>query len=476
MIANPPAHEITTPQGLRRNYLSGFELVAQSLGTLAPSASAALILPVIFAASRNGMWLVFAFTVFTLFLLATQMSIFGRRIASPGALYAYINDGLGSFWGVLAAWSIMIAYVFSIATIPAFVVNLVFGLLTQFFGYDGSRSLAFGIMILSVVCPWWLAQRDIKLSTRVTSLIELSTLSLIIILLAFFFWHKGTVVDPAQLHLQGFTFTQFHMGLVLAFFCFGGFETAAELGAEARQPLVSIPRTLKIIVGSVGLFFIFVAYGVTDAFQGVEPSLDKQDAPLTTLAHSLNADWIATLITVGIGFAMMACALGCLNASGRVLYALAHRGLFPAAVGVTHPTHSTPHRSIAIVAVITIIISVSLSLLGFSTMDLLTYLGTLGSFGFLLTYLLVAIAAPFYLKKQGKLQPWNVALAILTIALLIIPLAGSLYPVPEYPSNLLPYIFLAMLLVGISYFLYVKKTDPERLKLVEAELLGPGEV
>jgi hypothetical protein len=66
-----------------------------------------------------------------------------------------------------------------------------------------------------------------------------------------------------------------------------------------------------------------------------------------------------------------------------------------------------------------------------------------------------------------------VALAVLTIALLTVPLTGSLYPIPDYPSNLLPYIFLAMLLAGVGYFLYVKKTDPERLKLVEAELLGP---
>jgi amino acid transporter len=462
------------PQGLRRNYLSGYELVFQSLGTVGPSATPAILLPVLFATSGNGTWLVFAFAAFTIFLLATQMRIFGHRIASPGAVYAYVNDGLGPLAGVIAAWSIMIAYIFGISTIPPQLINLVFGLLHRFSDIPVTLPASLGIIAIAIALPWWLAQRDIKLSTRITCLIEIGTMMLIIGLIGYSFWQKGSVFDPAQLHLQDFTLSQFHLGLVFAFFCFGGFETASELGAEARRPLVMIPRALFIVVTIIGVFFIFSAYGITSAFEGRDPGLDKEETPLLTMAGFLNVGWVGTLISIGLCSTLLASSLGCLNAGARVLYAMANRGLFYSGARVTHAEHATPHLAIAIVSIVGTGSGVVLFLFGLSPSDILNYLGTLCSFGFLFAYLLVAIAAPVYLKKQGKLRPWNVALAILTIALLIVPIAGSLYPVPEYPSNLLPYIFLAMLLAGMGYFLYVKKTDPARLKLVEGELLGPG--
>ena len=461
-------------QGLRRNYLSGYELVFQSLGTVAPSATPAIVIPVVFAVSGNGTWLVFAFAAVTIFLLSQQMRIFGKRIASPGAVYAYVNDGLGPLIGVIAAWSIMIAYLFGIATIPAQLVNLLFGLLHQFFGVTLGKAAELMVVVLSIALPWGLARRDIKLSTRVTCVIELTTLCLIGGLIVDFFWHKGSIADPLQTGLHDFTFSQFHLGLVLAFFCFGGFETATELGAEARNPLKMIPRALTAVVIIVGLFYTFSAYSLTDAFQGSETPLDKQEAPLTSLSHTLGVSWVGTLITIGICSSIMASALGCLNAGGRVLYAMAHRGLFYAGAQETHSRYATPSTAITVIAVVALVSSLSLSLGGITAADSLNYLGTLCSFGFLTTYLLVAIAAPFYLKKQNKLRLWNVALAVITIALLAVPLAGSIYPVPDYPASLLPYIFLALLLAGVGYFLYVRKTDPARLQLVESELLGPA--
>ena len=95
-----PVLETHTP-GLRRNYLSGFELVAQSLGTLAPSASSVVMIPVIFAMAGNSTWLVFFFAMFALLLLAGQMRVFGLRLASPGR-FMPMSAMLSAPW---PAWS-----------------------------------------------------------------------------------------------------------------------------------------------------------------------------------------------------------------------------------------------------------------------------------------------------------------------------------------------------------------------------------
>ncbi len=55
--------------GLRRNYLSFSEIVAQAVGGIAPSATPGLLLPILFGTSGNATWLSLVFaTVALLFL------------------------------------------------------------------------------------------------------------------------------------------------------------------------------------------------------------------------------------------------------------------------------------------------------------------------------------------------------------------------------------------------------------------------
>ena len=69
--------------------------------------------------------------------------------------------------------------------------------------------------------------------------------------------------------------------------------------------------------------------------------------------------------------------------------------------------------------------------------------GTLAAFGFLLAYFLITIAAPSYLAKRGELRARNVVIAVIAILCLLVPTEGSFYPVPPFPVNIFPYIFLA---------------------------------
>jgi hypothetical protein len=54
------------------------------------------------------------------------------------------------------------------------------------------------------------------------------------------------------------------------------------------------------------------------------------------------------------------------------------------------------------------------------------------------------------LKKLGELKPVNVVLAVGTLALLIIPAIGSVYPVPPPPTNYFPYVFASYFLLGVA--------------------------
>ena len=56
--------------------------------------------------------------------------------------------------------------------------------------------------------------------------------------------------------------------------------------------------------------------------------------------------------------------------------------------------------------------------------------------------------------------------------LLVVTLVGTVYPVPAWPYNVLPYVFLALLAIGVAYFLVLRQVAPARLAQIEADLIG----
>jgi hypothetical protein len=51
-------------------------------------------------------------------------------------------------------------------------------------------------------------------------------------------------------------------------------------------------------------------------------------------------------------------------------------------------------------------------------------------------------------------------------------IVGSVYPAPEYPYNILPYIFFAYLAVGAAWFAALKATSPQILASIQHDMEG----
>src|ERR1035438_7626370 len=90
------------PRGLRAACLSFPETLAQSIASIAPSATPALVIPLVFANAGNGTWLAYLFATASIALVAASLNHFARRSASPGSLYSYISSGLGPGTGQIA--------------------------------------------------------------------------------------------------------------------------------------------------------------------------------------------------------------------------------------------------------------------------------------------------------------------------------------------------------------------------------------
>src|SRR4029077_11962091 len=117
----------------------------------------------------------------------------------------------------------------------------------------------------------------------------------------------------------------------------------------------------------------------------------------------------------------------------------------------------TPHVAISMFAAIQFLIPTSFILLSYVAVggwqmvpfDAFNDAGLFGAMGFCGAYVLISLATPFYLKKIGELKPHHIAIAVFALALLIVPIVGTVYPVPASPLNYFPYIFLAYIVAGI---------------------------
>ena len=134
-----------------------------------------------------------------------------------------------------------------------------------------------------------------------------------------------------------------------------------------------------------------------------------------------------------------------------------------------HEENKTPHVAIGVVLLIATLVPLILIAFGNDIFVIYGWLGTIATFGFLVNYALVTIAAPVYLYKEKALKVKDTALSAITFIILLIPIVGSVYPLPEYPYNLFPFIFLAWLAVGVAWFVIRRVKNPDLVSNIKSD-------
>lgn len=461
-IVAPPVER----SDLRSQCLSFPEILAQSVANVAPTATPTINLALVFASAGNGTWFTYVIATIGLMFVGININQFARRTASPGSLYSYIAKGLGPTMGVLSGWGLVLAYLFTAMAVLCGFANYTNVLLSPV-------GIQFSPLFLYAICTgiaWYFAAKDIQLSTILMLVIEGFSVGLILILAAIILLGNGFTLDMSQLSLQNVKPEGLQLGLVLAVFSYVGFESATALGDEAKKPLKFIPRAIVLSTILSGLFFIILSYTEVLGFSGSSTPLNKSAAPLNELADLAGVGFFGIFITVAAIVSFFGCALASINAGARILFTMARHGIFHASMGMAHNRNGTPHIAVTMASLFVFLVPASMSLFGLKILDIYGYLGTIATYGFLLAYILISIAAPVYLYRQQALSIFDIAIAAIAIIFMLIPVVGSVYPVPAAPFNVFPYLFLMYLVVGGGWFLMLRLHSPEIIENMEQEL------
>lgn len=457
------AMEAKSDAGLRHGVMSGPELAAQAIANIAPSAVIAFTAAAIFVGTGNGTIYSFALATIVILCVGYCVVVFARRHASAGSLYTYVSKGLGPTGAYLAGVTLVVGC----WGIAAGSLGGSVSYMQQFLQLLG---LPVGGMVWQVVLAIVLGGlatlftiRGIRLSARVSLVLELVSVTIITILLVTaLIWAGPAAWDPAQLIMKDAHFQGVAAGMVLGILGFVGFSSADALGREARNPYTAIPRAIMWSALVVGVLYVFAAYTQISV---LGDKLATSANPLEDIATKIGMPgWYAPILTFGVGASFFAVVVAPLNVVGRVMYVMGKEGVVPERFGRTHERHLTPHRVLLVAGPLAILAVVVLLLVGAAPMDITVWIDTYGTYGYMVAYALVAIACIVYTQRAKMRNTLVWICAVVAVAAMAYVFFANVWPVPAFPLNIMPYLFLATIAVAVGWYIYLAKRKPEVIK------------
>ncbi|MFC6235374.1 APC family permease [Leucobacter soli] len=442
--------------------MSGPELAAQALASIAPSAVIAFTAAAIFLGAGNGTMYAFALATIVILCVGYIVSMFARRHPSAGSLYTYVSKGLGPT-GAFAAGVALLIGSWGIAAGSLGGAASYFSDLLQLFGIPATGTV--WLVILTVLLgglATFFTIIGIRMSARVSLVLELISVFIItVLLITSLVWLGPDAWDPTQFSLEGVPFQGIAAGMVLGILGFVGFSSADALGREARNPKTAIPRAIMWSALFVGVLYVFSAY-TQIAVLGDE--LGEVASPLQAINDRIGMPgWFAPILVFGVAASFFAVVVAPLNVVGRIIYVMGKEGVAPERFGRTHETHLTPHRVLLVAGAAAIILDVILLIAGTHPMDIVVWVDTYGTYGYMVAYALVAIAGVVYTRRHGIPNGMVWLCAVVAVVAMAYVFIANVWPVPAFPFNVIPYIFLATMLAAFLRFWWIKANRPEVL-------------
>lgn len=456
-------------------------ILFQSVTTMAPGAGIAFTVPIGAAFAAGALPLSTIFALIACLFAAISIGQMARFLPSAGGLATYTARGLGNHLGFLVAWAFAAGYLLIVPFLALIAGNLVGTVVHTEWGWSYSAWWLIASLLASVIV-FFINIVGIRISTAaglilgIFEVIVLLALSVTLIIKAG--GHNDLSVFSTKFStVKGYSGTSgIVAGIVYVVLAFVGFDAAAPLAEEAKNPRRTV---LLAVVGSalsIGLIYILSTYAAT-VYYGPLKMVGFQTLeggnPWDYMARSVwGIGWV--ILFIALINSSLACMNGGANGATRVIYSMGRIGTLPSVFQRTHRQWLTPHWATIFTFVVGTIITVWTGEV-YGPVTALSLVGTMIAAFLIPIYILVnvACAAYFYREQRKHFNPILHGLVPALGVLVFIPpfFANLGLPIPflsfisalPFPLNFAGWTTLGWMIAGVLVLIYLSRKYPERV-------------
>jgi len=457
----------------------------QAITHIAPAIAALFFTQFIVSLAGITAPLAYVIGVLIVLMLGNTLVQLSKHLPSAGGYYTYVSRALSPRIGFLTSWMYVLYSPLSGGPIYAFFGFILSEELKA--NYDVNLPWLWWVFVL-VGAPTiaFLQHRGIELSARALLILGGAEIAIVLALAISGFANPG----PGGLSLSVFDFgnklalSGFTLAIVLSVQGLTGWEAAAPLAEETRDPKRNVPRSVMLSIIILGTFLVLTFWGVISGFgvNNVDSLINSKELPGLALAHRLwsGAWW---LILGAFFTSTLAVCLATANVGTRMWYGMARSGSFPAGLARVHPVYRTPTNAIRLQLCLALASGLIGGLWFKPDVSFFFIDGLILVLGVAFVYIMANLAVSrYYLReRRSEFNPvLHLAFPIISSLVLLYAIAISFEPFcttvcPASPYKWAPVVDGAWLLAGIGVLLYYRVNGREAWIRRAGAALGESE-
>jgi amino acid transporter len=465
---------------LRPDAIGLREVLFQSITDMAPGAAIAASIPAGAALAGGALPLAVVLGLVACLFTAWSIGQLAKELPSAGSMATYAARGLHPAAGFLVAWAYaMVGWLIPPLVLLQLGFTVAGTLNSEISGYPANLWWPWAILGLLIIFA--AGYFGVRTSARFGTILGVFEIAVFLIMAILLVFHAGshntlsvftTKYTPAGFHgLSGVI-----AGSVFVILAFGGFEGAAPLAEEARNPGRTVQLAVLLATLLIGALYVFTTYAVDVAFG---PSgfagftTGTGSASWEGLARSFyGLFWI--LVFLAIVNSTLANSNAGVNVSSRTAFAMGRVKAFPSLFGLVSAKHRSPLNAILLGTVISLAAMLGLGL----------HYGPTVAFSMVGTGLVIMLVAIYIVMNAACIGFFarspnhrfhvvsHLVVPVLGIAAFVpawcagagIKIAGVSWisPLPAPLSYMAPAVAVWMV-IGVAYLVYLYLRDPQRV-------------
>ena len=394
------------------------------------------------------------------FLVALVMSDLAVRYPLSGYGYQWASRLVNSKLGYATGWLLLMQFLTGFPGICKALGIILSDFFLQFFSFEiNSTLIAIGFIWIVA----FIHKKGIKIVSHINNLgviTEIIGVIIVIMMLSYFLNENTNEIDfkslYSDLNFSEINFKSFALSILLGAWCLTGFEAAADMSEETKNPTGVVPKSIinsLIYSGFFGLIIILLSV----VFLQKETYLDiESENLLYDLFIFEFGKELFLFVLIFIIAAIFACAVACMATASRLIFSMSRDSVLPKSKWLRSiDKNKSPSNSIYIISLLG-----SLFILFFKQIEIITSVSAICGY---IGYCGIIFSSFFTKKERGtksfyfsKFQTPIKIISMLWCLFVVICLIVPGQNIDGFSTEYIPAISTFVFLV-IGYLIYLIK-------------------